>query len=182
RKLITMGTPYRGAALALDQLVHESIRAGMNLTEFARSMPSAYQLLPSYACIEQDNGLGYLGELDGVPGLDTERVEDAMLFHRQLEEAEATDVNLDGLRHAITGIEQTTTTTARISRESVVMTDTYQGKNLAGDGTVPAVAGPRGVSLDSAVLKRVGEKHGALQSNKAALDEVVGVIFAEDFV
>jgi hypothetical protein len=52
RRLITMGTPYRGAFKALDQL-SSGVRPGkwkaqLDLTPVARSMPSMYQLLPEY--------------------------------------------------------------------------------------------------------------------------------------
>src|SRR5262249_40000667 len=56
RKLITLGTPYRGAAKALEQLVN-GVRPGVgplaaDLTGFALSLPSMHQLLPAYACLE----------------------------------------------------------------------------------------------------------------------------------
>ena len=45
RKLITLGTPYRGAAKAVDQLVngvHKGLgRLAVDLTAFARSLPAA---------------------------------------------------------------------------------------------------------------------------------------------
>jgi triacylglycerol esterase/lipase EstA (alpha/beta hydrolase family) len=56
RVLVTLGTPHRGAAKALEQLA-DGVRKGpaplkVDLTAFARSLPSSYQLLPEYACIE----------------------------------------------------------------------------------------------------------------------------------
>jgi pimeloyl-ACP methyl ester carboxylesterase len=50
RKMITIGTPYRGAARSVIDLV-QGVRRGvgplrLDLTDFARSMPSSYQLLP----------------------------------------------------------------------------------------------------------------------------------------
>ena len=56
RKLITLGTPYRGAARALGQLVngaHPGLGPfRLDLTRFGRSMPSLHQLMPEYACLE----------------------------------------------------------------------------------------------------------------------------------
>ena len=56
RKLVTLGTPYRGAAKALEQLVngvHRGIGSlAIDLSKFARSLPSLHQLLPEYACID----------------------------------------------------------------------------------------------------------------------------------
>lgn len=61
RKLITLGTPYRGAAKAVEQLVngvHKGLgRLALDLTEFARSMPSLYELMPEYACVESGGDL-----------------------------------------------------------------------------------------------------------------------------
>ena len=59
--LITIGTPHRGAASAIDRLVN-GVRAGLgplalDLSALARSLPSLHELLPEYACIEGDNGL-----------------------------------------------------------------------------------------------------------------------------
>ena len=55
-----MGTPHRGALNSLEQLVN-GVRKGpgpfrVDLTEFARSLPAAYQLLPEYACLESGAG------------------------------------------------------------------------------------------------------------------------------
>jgi triacylglycerol esterase/lipase EstA (alpha/beta hydrolase family) len=56
RKLITLGTPYRGAAKALLPLIN-GVRKDLgplaiDLSLFARSMPALHQLLPTYACID----------------------------------------------------------------------------------------------------------------------------------
>ena len=50
RALVTLGTPHRGALKALEQLVN-GVRKGpgplkVDLTGFARSLPSSYELLP----------------------------------------------------------------------------------------------------------------------------------------
>ena len=92
RKLITLGTPYRGAARALDQLVNGAHHGlgpfGLNLTGFARSMPSLHQLLPEYACLEHEDDLARTTDVT-LPELDTGMVADAMRFHTDLRDAEA---------------------------------------------------------------------------------------------
>src|SRR4030095_12206395 len=80
RKLITLGTPYRGALSALDQLVN-GVRKGigplkLDLIAFARSLPSTHQLLPGYASIETSGGLAKTTEVS-LPELDTGMVHDA---------------------------------------------------------------------------------------------------------
>ena len=72
RKLITLGTPWRGATDALEQLVN-GVKKGIgplsiDLTAFSRSMPSLYQLLPEYACISNGGGYAKTTEV-AVPNL-----------------------------------------------------------------------------------------------------------------
>ncbi|GGU34631.1 esterase/lipase family protein [Lentzea flava] len=169
-KLITMGTPFRGAAAALDQLVN-GVRKGLgplaiDLTEFARSMPSLHQLLPEYACIESPNGLVKTTETT-LPEQDTKMVEDAMAFHGALTDSFADQT------YAILGGKQPTATTARIADGKVTCYRTYEGDELYGDATVPMVgAARRGLQLSSNTLHRVVEQHTSLQDNSTVLDMV----------
>lgn len=186
RKLITLGTPYRGAARALDQLVH-GVHKGLgplsiDLTDFARSLPSLYQLLPSYACLAADNDLTHLSSATGLPDLDGDRLDDAMLFYRQLEEVEAADGLSVDHRHPLTGTRQRTATTVSFTNGSVRLLDTYDGDDLAGDGTVPAVAGPAGIPLDHNSIHHIADKHGNLQCNPAVLDEIEAILLAKPIV
>ncbi|MDX3660889.1 hypothetical protein PV646_26605 [Streptomyces sp. ID05-26A] len=92
RKLITLGTPYRGAAKALLPLIN-GVRKDLgplavDLTAFARSMPSLHQLLPTYACIDQTQGLATLAEIT-LPELNSAMATDAFAFHHDLAHAEA---------------------------------------------------------------------------------------------
>ena len=157
----------------------------VDLTNFARSLPSLYQLLPSYACIENGrhtmDDLGFLADAVSVPALDTERVADAARFHTGLETVEDS-LPMSGIRHAITGIRQATATTVRIGAGTIEVLDSYPGGDTAGDGTVPAVAGPRGIPLDDPTLKRIADKHGALQCNNAVLDEIEGILTAKPII
>jgi pimeloyl-ACP methyl ester carboxylesterase len=186
RKLITLGTPYRGAVRALEQLVngaHKGIGPlGVDLTEFARSMPSMYQLLPEYACIEHGDDLAKTTEVP-VPELTTGMVADGMRFHTQLAEAEAGRPQGLADTHAIIGIHQPTATTARLSGGRVTLVNSYRAEDLFGDSTVPIVAACRAdVPMDSNTLRRVPDRHGSLPSNTAALDEMEGVLTASRIV
>ncbi len=179
-KLITMGTPFRGAATALDQLVN-GVRKGLgplaiDLTEFARSMPSLHQLLPEYACIESSSGLVKTTETS-LPELDTEMVADAMAFHGALTDSFADKT------YAILGGKQPTATTARIADGKVICYRTYEGDDLYGDGTVPMVgAARRGLALSSNTLHRVTEQHTSLQDNAAVLDAVESFLTSKSIV
>lgn len=183
RKLITLGTPYRGAARALDQLVNGARQGlgpfGISLTRFARSMPSLHQLLPEYACIEHGSNLAKTTEVT-IPELDAGMVADAMRFHTDLHDAEARRPDSLHATHPIVGIRQTTATTASLTGGRVTLIDTYNGENLYGDATVPIVGACRSdVKMDSNTLRRVPDKHGNLQRNPAALDELEGILTAQ---
>lgn len=187
-KLITLGTPYRGAAKALDQLVngaHQRLGPlSFDLTTFARTLPSLHQLLPEYACI-QDGTQELLKTTEAtVPELDHHQLTDAMRFHTDLRAAEAARPASLTTTHAIVGIQQNTPTTARLTTTGALgILPDYTGKALYGDGTVPLVAACRAdVPMDSNTLRRVPDHHGNLQRNPAALDEVEGVLTATDIV
>jgi pimeloyl-ACP methyl ester carboxylesterase len=182
RRLITLGTPYRGALRSLDQLVN-GVRKGvwpftLDLTEFARSLPSSYQLLPEYACIETPNGLRKLDETP-VPDIDTAMTIDALRFHDEMDEAAETHPIDTYTLHPFVGTRQRTVTTARVASGRVELAETIDGKDEGGDATVPRLAAaPKAVDPDSNVLRWPADKHGSLQSNKSVLDEIAGILTA----
>ncbi|MEV0171302.1 hypothetical protein AB0I00_09260 [Streptomyces sp. NPDC050803] len=190
RKLITLGTPYRGAAKALAQLVngtHQRLGPlSFDLTAFARTLPSLYQLLPEYACIE-DPTTGELSKTTevrgGIPELDHKQVLDAMRFHTDLRTAESARPASLTATHALVGIQQNTPTTARIKNGGIELQGTYIGELHYGDGTVPLPGACRSdVPMDSNTLRRIPDQHGNLQRNTAALDELEGILTAADVV
>jgi pimeloyl-ACP methyl ester carboxylesterase len=186
RKLITLGTPYRGAVRALAQLVNGADpRLGPfqpRLTELARSMPSLYQLLPEYACLEQDRDLARTTAVV-LPEIDSAMAGDALRFHTDLQRAEGRRSQSLDDTYAILGTGQTTATTARLTGGRVDLLSTYGQHELYGDATVPVVAACRAdVRMDGNRLGRVPDKHGNLQRNRAALDQVEGILTASSIV
>lgn len=186
RRLVTLGTPYRGALNALDQLVN-GVRKGigpfkLNLTAFARGLPSTYQLLPEYACLETLSGLAKTTETSLPAELSPELVADGMRFHEELDEAAARgDAGYD--LHPIVGFRQPTWTTARLSGGLLEPAYTIQEEDEGGDATVPRLAAaPKGLRPDSPAIRWIADQHGALQSNQAALDELEGVLTAKPVV
>lgn len=182
RKVILIGTPHRGALKALKQLVNGVPPVlgplAADLDAFARSLPSVHQLLPEYACLEQDGELRTLAELP-PPHLSTAMVTDAMAFHTRLRQAEAARPASATTTHLIVGVRQPTPTTARVTTDRVLALNTYQGDDLAGDATVPLTgATPAGTPMDSNTLRRIADKHGNLQRNRAVLDEIESVLTA----
>jgi pimeloyl-ACP methyl ester carboxylesterase len=186
RKLITLGTPYRGAARALAQLSNGAPYGlgpfRLDLTGFARSMPSLHQLLPEYACLSQAGNLAKTTDVS-LPELDTAMITDAMAFHTALREAEASRPESLTSTHAIIGTGQPTATTAQLSSGEIELINTYEGDDFYGDSTVPLVAACRpDVAMDSNTLRRVPDKHGNLPRNAAALDEIEGILTARSII
>ncbi|MEO6571218.1 MAG: hypothetical protein ABIO83_06685 [Ilumatobacteraceae bacterium] len=185
RKIITLGTPHRGAVNALNNLVN-GVSKGfgplkIDLTEMARSMPSLYQLLPEYACIDTSGGLRKTTEVT-VPELGTAQIADAMRFHDELRAAAAThSAGYDA--HPILAQTQPTDTTARIVDNKVETMRTISGRDDGGDGTVPRLSAvPYGVKPDSPTVRYVKDKHGALPANDPVLVELEGVLTANDVI
>jgi hypothetical protein len=186
RKLITLGTPHRGALNALETLVNGvelklvdsygiSIgRLAPRLTRFARSLPSLYQLLPEYACIETDDGLAKTTEVL-LPELSTAMAADAMRFHTDLDAQQSAAYDL----HPIVGFRQPTATTAQLRNGRVRALETIEGNDEGGDGTVPRLAAtPARWRPNDPAIRSAAERHGSLQSNRGVLDEIEFVLGA----
>jgi len=178
-KLVTLGTPFRGALNSLDQLVN-GVKKGiwplkLNLTDLARSLPSVYQLLPEYACIESPKGLLKTTEASLTDTLPPSMLTDAMAFHQELDEA-ASSHPLDSYAlHPSVGTRQRTATTARMEGEGLEAVETIEGEDEGGDATVPRLsAAPQGAPRN--IIRWPAEKHGSLQANRAVRDELDGVL------
>ncbi|GAA4287655.1 lipase/acyltransferase domain-containing protein [Georgenia daeguensis] len=179
RKVVTLGTPHRGALNALESLVN-GVRKGFgpvgtDLSAFSRSLPALYQLLPEYACIAGPSGLLKTTETT-VPELDTAMTADAMAFHRELEDAaRGTAEVVDA--HPVLARTQPTATTARLVDGRVEPLLTIDGQDQRGDGTVPRLsAAPYGVASDDPILRYVMDKHGHLPASDVIQVELEGVL------
>jgi pimeloyl-ACP methyl ester carboxylesterase len=185
-KLITLGTPHRGALNSLEQLIN-GVRKGpwpfrIDLTEFARSLPAAYQLLPEYACLESPVGLVKITEM-ALPELSTAMAADAMGFHDQLDDEANPSWETAFDLHLIQGQKQQTATTARVSGGRVIPSPAIEGRDEGGDATVPVLSAmPKAVRPRNPLIRHVTERHGALQANQSVLDEVEGILSASEVV
>jgi Lecithin:cholesterol acyltransferase len=186
RALVTLGTPYRGVLNALDQLVN-GVRKGIgplerDLSSFARSLPSVYQLLPEYACVKPEHGdLRKTTEVR-LPSLEESYVADAMRFHNDLDRATAKR-NLPYELVPVVGIDQPTWTTAEIVGDRVVPKRTIQEEDLGGDGTVPRLAArPKNLGERDASIRGFVEGHGALTANQGILDGLNFILTAQPII
>lgn len=180
RRVITLGTPFRGSLDALLHLVN-GLRPGfgplgVDLTAFARSLPSLHQLTPEYACLaglgDSADGLRKVVEVTGLPGVDAKSVADAVDFRQELASSEA------GRRYEVeylpvSGVLQPTPTTAvwaeRPGRRGGWRLEellTIDGVDEGGDGRVPRLS-----SAHLPGLKRPAstpwKQHGSLQNSDA---------------
>ncbi len=182
RKLITIGTPHRGAVAALQQLVNGVEKSvgplRLNLTRFARSLPSAHQLLPQYACLQSGAGLAPISAV-ALPGVNPALVADAVAFHAALDAAPASAYDL----HPIVGTRQPTPTTARLVGERIETSEAIEGAREGGDGTVPRLsAAPKALNPDDPRLRYAPDQHLGLHSHQAVLDELEGVLTARPVI
>ncbi|GAA5018316.1 hypothetical protein GCM10023258_05050 [Terrabacter aeriphilus] len=184
RTLITLGTPWRGATDALEQLVN-GVRKGIgplsiDLTAFSRSLPSLFQLLPEFACIADPGAEGGYAKTTEVslPNVSTAMVADAMAFHTDLQAAEAARPG-SRAAHLVVGVRQPTATTVQIAGGHVTTYRGFGADDDLGDGTVPLTgAVGLGESLDTNLAVRVPEQHANLQCNQTVLDQVQEILSA----
>jgi pimeloyl-ACP methyl ester carboxylesterase len=139
RLLITIGTPYRGAAKAVHRLVNGIPLLpggfGERLVRFLQACPSVYELLPRYDCFEREGDDKRFGFRDWLPPrLDNKKVELASRFHDEIDEAVAAGTVSGVDTAAILGHRQKTSRYLTVSQAGKIK----PRKELwVGDGTVP---------------------------------------------
>ncbi|MGV1008092.1 MAG: esterase/lipase family protein [Dermatophilaceae bacterium] len=188
RSIITFGTPMRGSMNAVDQLVHGAPTkmgplAGL-ITDLARTLPSLHQLLPAYACVVDGTGAEPT-HLDPsrIPHTATDMARDGLALYDQLQTAEAASDALDKTLHAIVGTNQPTCSTVHFKDGDAVLLNGYGETDYRGDSTVSLVGAiPAGLPLNTNTVRRVPDNHGNLQRNRAALDELEGILTARPVV
>ena len=125
RRVITIGTPYQGAAKALSVLANGYADLGprrFRLQELVRSLPSIAELLPVYPCWgSRADQVASLKTPDAVvPGLPQEALDRALVFHRQIREAISAHTDRRPTYHALVSHRQTTDTWASLNDGHVV--------------------------------------------------------------
>jgi pimeloyl-ACP methyl ester carboxylesterase len=183
RALITFGTPYRGSLDALGYLANGYKKLFLDLTDVVRSFPSVYQLLPIYRVVEQQGTYHRVAELAGLPKVDQGRAQEALAFHREIEEAvtlhQRDPVYLDqGYKILpVVGTRQPTYQSSTVVHDRLTLSRDLPAEIdqlLAdGDGTVPRASAIPIELSDAYYDTFVPEQHGSLQSNAAMLLQLV---------
>lgn len=88
RRLLTLGTPFRGSLMAVRTLAtgeHPLIRRASSAMEMARTCPSVFDLLPRYDCVTEPTSRRRLtaGDLDSL-GVSTELFAGSERRHEKL--------------------------------------------------------------------------------------------------
>jgi pimeloyl-ACP methyl ester carboxylesterase len=182
RTLVTFATPYRGSVNALDTLVNGKKIKFFDLTEFARSMTSIHQLLPTYPCYDGGDGEpAYVDEAD-IPHLDHAKTKAALDFHREIRAAVDDHLKDDSYvegRYSlgrIVGISQPTNQSARRKGDRVELLRTIRGEDPLGDGTVPRPSATPLEYEDDQGAAFSAERHASLQNDDHALLQLTGVL------
>lgn len=169
-RTITIGTPYKGATVALDALyngVQLPKRIGPNFDELVRSLPSVRELLPTYACVRAAGGtLKHLDEIDLLP---TEWVSAGLGFHGELAAAvRSRDPSRTDTLDAFRGGLQPTLSSASLGPNRVLTMHessdgTEEGRDDRGDGTVPRDSATPPEWTNPAWAKAVAQRHASMQ-------------------
>jgi hypothetical protein len=180
--VITIGTPHRGSVNAVDSLSNGPGQPFAMLTDLARTFTSIYQLLPIYQCIKTSEGYQRAAEIDGIPGIERHRAEEALAFHREIEaavDAHRLDVTYrDTFRTIpIVGTRQPTYQSALFSGGKIAIRRELPGwidGHLAdGDGTVPRLSATP-IELSTEYRETfVAERHAALPNHPSILQDLV---------
>jgi hypothetical protein len=148
----------------------------LSLTNFARSLPSLYQLLPQYKCIVTESGRTDLLAANSS-NLDTKMLRDAFDFHAAINSDTPPAYPL----HKVVGIRQPTATTARLNSTHVIPFEDIDGQNQGGDGTVPRLAAEPLTGHGLEVYEVAGQ-HGELQGTRSLLDLIDGILSRENII
>ena len=184
RALVTFGTPHRGSMNALDFLVNGFRKAFglVDLTDLVRSLPSVYQLLPIYRCVDDGTGnRSYLTDVAAtIQGLDADAVTAARAFHKEIEDAVVANRKLEGYlaggyrMHGVVGIEHPTAESAVLGPSGLTMLGADLESNHGGDGTVPRVSASPMEAQDDSTAMFAGTRHASLQNTDAVLTQLRG--------
>ena len=184
KALFTFGTPYRGSVDAVNYLANGYKKLFLDLTEVMRSFPSVYQLLPIYEMLKVNDQYWRIAEAPiELPNIIKARAQDALKFHREIENAVNSHFNDEEYRKSYKTIPMVGTKQPTL--QSATLIDNQIKANLelpekidsnlddwGGDGTVPYLSA---IPLESSYDYRetyIAEKHGSIQNHSRVLQEL----------
>ncbi len=188
RALITIGTPYQGAAPAIDAIVN-GVRPGLgplrvNLTPMVRSFPSVYQLLPQYPCVDPGTGNLQRPTDANLPNADArmkKMIDDAAEFHATLARSAEEHLNTYQV-YALKGHLQPTDQIAHIRPDGVEMDDREEDRdNPRGDGTVPRGSShpPQWDTEEGHTVQGFAQAHASLQNTNTLHESLFQILTAD---
>lgn len=182
KALFTFGTPYRGSVNGVNFLANGYKKQFLDLTEVLRSLPSVYQLMPIYKMLKIGDEYHRIAEAPfDLPNIVREKAEDALKFHREIEDAVNSHLQDAEYQKSyktipMVGIQQTTLQSASfIDGQIKVSSDLPEWIDPLlsdGDGTVPYLSA---VPLELANDLRetyFAERHGSIQNHTRVLQEL----------
>lgn len=183
RQIITIGTPHRGAGEALVRLSNGFDPAfgpvKIPLTGIIRSLPSAHQLLPTYRCVEIDGAYKRINEV-AIPGIDSAMLTDALAFHATILDHAKPQGPSDYGKFALKGIEQPTTTGAKLRNGKLEALNQLGAEDHRGDGTVPRISSHMPEWQNDAYAGAFGQQHAMLQSDGNLHRQVFAILTASE--
>jgi Lecithin:cholesterol acyltransferase len=181
RRLITLGTPYRGSVNAIRALTGDAfsilrpLGRQVAITEVARSFPALAELLPTYRCVANTSGpIDLRGA--ALADLPAGAVDSGFQFHDEIAAAVARNSPPPYHIHAFAGKRQATWQSLTYSNGRREYKRLQRGRDQRGDGTVPIFSAipPEWPSTELASCHAV--RHGGLCLATAVLDLVLDKI------
>jgi hypothetical protein len=173
RSLVTLGTPHRGAPMALGWMVNGiPLRAGIGGQKGALTRwPSIAELLPQYQAVWDDPAQSPLYPRDLPMKWLRSRAELGTRVHEDIRQTwdvlpRTTEmVPRVGWSHATDGVAHWDGKTLRMTGEQPTWLDLAGREDELGDGTVPACSAvPWEMSGHNTLAMRVAEKHGPMSA------------------
>ncbi|MER5379017.1 hypothetical protein ABT040_01895 [Streptomyces sp. NPDC002688] len=182
RRIITIGTPFAGAAKALAVLANGYASLGpgrFHFGELVRSLPSVAELLPAYACVgPSPDALRPLTDAV-IPGLPSFCQRRARQFHQEIRAAVAANGDERPTYHALMSCRQKTPTWASVAQDGAeVLLHSPEDLFQRGDGTVPRCSATPPEWEDDAASVFVAGRHASLQQQRHVVLQVSGIVTA----
>lgn len=185
RALITLGTPFRGSPLAAGALANGNRILGIiDVSDALRTMDSPYQLLPRYRFVLNTNEYHSMSELQDLPNIDASRINRAMEFHQEIDQAVLNRQGKLGYPiYPFAGIGQSTDQSL-VYRDGKLSLSGDRPRDIPdafydGDSIVPLVSAiPREMNTEAEKVFYINEKHGSLQGNDIVLNNLTKMLLA----